>query len=349
MHPCHLPHPIPSPSSDSASPPGVPLKLSPQTSGFPHQDRRRLRRAAPRPRTLSSVSPALHSSESPLSGPTSPQPRSLVLAPLLPSVSTSLLPSPTSFLSASSSLSPDFHPPLSSAPLGLDLRSSQPPPAAPTSAPPQPPRSPFPQRLASPASPLRSPQPPAPGFGPAPPRPRPRREDRAHRRSSNRLSSGCPESAPSCSPAVAPVRPSVRQASRPRLRSVSDPGGEGAGLQPALPAPPRLTYSRAARAPLQPISSRGDGPELGRGQGQPGEAARGPLGLYQGPRQGGGELPRDVPLISGEGRQRTLQSPVSVVGACLEIRSQLCNFTENPPSPTGGRGVSDWHKVTPLG
>lgn len=293
-------------------PSGSPTQTLPSDFRIPHQDRLRLRRATPRPRTFPSVSPALHSPESPLPGPTSPQPPpsasvsrpraspplSLDLPPPQPDlIPLSLLPQP-GLPSSSQQLPPRSRPPfLSASTRSPDLRSP--------SASPQP----SPQRLASPASPLRSPQPPAPGFGPARPRPRPGREDRAHRRSSNRLSSGCPESAPSCSPAVAPVRPSVRQASRPRLRSVSDPGGEGAGLQPAPPAPPRLTYSRAARAPLQPISSRGDGPELGRGQGQPGEAARGPLGLYQGPRQGGGELPRDVPLVSGEGRQRTLQSP----------------------------------------
>lgn len=53
--------------------------------------------------------------------------------------------------------------------------------------------------------------------------------------------------------ASCPSRQSVRQPSRPRLRTASDQE-EGRFSSPPRPSPPGLTYSRAARAPLQPIS-----------------------------------------------------------------------------------------------
>uniref|UniRef100_A0A8C5Z9I3 Uncharacterized protein n=1 Tax=Marmota marmota marmota TaxID=9994 RepID=A0A8C5Z9I3_MARMA len=53
--------------------------------------------------------------------------------------------------------------------------------------------------------------------------------------------------------ASCPSRQSVRQPSRPRLCRASDQE-EGRFSSPPRPSPPGLTYSRAARARLQPIS-----------------------------------------------------------------------------------------------
>lgn len=205
------------------------------------------------------------------------------------------------------------------------LPSSDLPPSAPTSFPlsllSQPRTllslSPTPQSL--PASPLRSPQPLAPGSGPA--RPRPRREDSAHHRSSNRLSSWCPESAPFCLPPVPPVRPSVRPASRPRLRSASDPGGKGGG-PPARSARPLLGSPIAAQPGHRSSQSAcaGMARNSAGGKGSPERQPRAPWACTKVRNKGvGGSCPGTVPLVPAGRKVCKLHSSISVLGSCLEI------------------------------
>lgn len=85
--------------------------------------------------------------------------------------------------------------------------------------------------------------------------------------------------------ACRPALPSVGPPARPRLLKASDQGGGASTV-----APPPATDSPIAAQPgihSRQTAFEGRGPELGGGQGQPGEAAAGPLGLYQNrPRRG---------------------------------------------------------------
>ena len=97
-------------------------------------------------------------------------------------------------------------------------------------------------------------------------------------------------------------------------------GGGGPGRPPAKPtlrggSEPQLcpffggacTSGHLGTAPAN--QRRRDGPELGGGQGQPGKASEGPLGLYQGPRQGGGAAPG--PYHLSRGKKAELQTSLS--------------------------------------
>lgn len=298
IYSCNLLHRILPPPSDSASHLKVPLKPCPSYFfRIPHQDYLRLSRAT-LSASASSLSLHLLSIPEPLpSGPTSfsqlPPSASisfpLSLSPQSLPISSAL----TSFLTASS-LDPDFHPLIllpqprppfpSASSLSLVLFSA------------------FPQRLSLSQPPLSDrlslplPDPARPGPAPA-----------ARTVLTVVVVTDFPPGALSLRHfARLQSLPSVRRSVRPPARgSAQRPtqGGRRRASSPLRPSPPGLTYSRAARAPLQPISLRGDGPELGRGQGQPGEAAQGPLGLYQGPQQGGGgQLPRDR-TISPRGKK----------------------------------------------
>lgn len=83
-----------------------------------------------------------------------------------------------------------------------------------------------------------------------------------------------------------PSLPSVRRSVRPPARGSAQRPTQGGRGRASSPFRPPLPGSPIAAQPGHCSSQSacsGTGPELGRGQGQPGEAAQGPLGLYQGP------------------------------------------------------------------
>lgn len=289
------------PALDSASPPGVPLKLSP--SGFLRipPPSIKLPQASPKdPRSASASSLSLDFLSFSLSLLPQTRPPALSLLPLPP-------PSPDLF---PLSLLPQSRP-----------RSAQPLPSASLSEPPlsasslsQPPLSAFPQRLSL-SQPPRSHLLSLPLPDPA--RPRPRRAHGAHRRSSNRLSSWCPESAPSCSPPVPPVSPSVQPPARGSAQRPTQGGGGGPPARSARPLPGSPIAAQPGHGSSQSACA-GTARNSAGGKGSPERQPRAPWACTKVCDRGVGELPGDRTISPGGRKQsRTLHRPILVLESVL--------------------------------
>uniref|UniRef100_A0A8D1F799 Uncharacterized protein n=1 Tax=Sus scrofa TaxID=9823 RepID=A0A8D1F799_PIG len=134
-----------------------------------------------------------------------------------------------------------------------------------------------------------------------------------------------------------PSLPSVGPSALPPAAPLSvRPAGRGRAFSALRPSPPGLTYSRAARAPLQPISGAGTARNSAGGKGSPARPPRAPWACTK-VRDRGVGLPRDRTTCPG-GRKPSckLRCPIGV-GSSLGGQRPTLAFDRESMEAYGGK------------